>query len=120
MVAVSPSGLPLLITMMFLIALSGCVIAQTGQKPVRVYAGDARSLLFWNIDAGTPEQRFELAKSSVPELTAFLLKMPKGADLHNHVSGATYSEYLLLKGFPKFYFYPVICFKIRDRNTFII
>ena len=27
---------------------------------------------------------------------------------------------LKLKGFPKFYFYPVICFKIRDRNTFII
>ncbi len=26
----------------------------------------------------------------------------------------------ILKGFPKFYFYPVICFKIRDRNTFII
>ena len=54
---------------------------------------EARSVL--DKDPGTPERRFELAKNSVPELTAFLVRMPKGADLHNHASGATYSEYIL-------------------------
>jgi len=36
----------------------------------------------------------ELRKSP-PELFAFLYKMPKGADLHNHLSGAIYAENFL-------------------------
>lgn len=40
-------------------------------------------------------RRFEQAKASEPELIAFLKKMPKGGDLHNHVTGALYSDYLL-------------------------
>ena len=36
----------------------------------------------------------ELRKSP-PELYAFLYKMPKGADLHNHLSGAIYAESFL-------------------------
>lgn len=47
------------------------------------------------IDA-TPEQRadrhFESLRKSPPQMLAFLLKMPKGADLHNHLSGAIYAE----------------------------
>jgi adenosine deaminase len=44
------------------------------------------------------EQAFELAKSETTEplaLDAFLLKMPKGGDLHMHLSGAVYAETFL-------------------------
>ena len=45
---------------------------------------------------GSPEQRtarhFETIRKSPPEQLAFLLKMPKGADLHNHLSGSIYAE----------------------------
>lgn len=50
---------------------------------------------FWSANAGTTSQRFELAKRSTPELIAFVRRMPKGADLHNHVSGAVYSDFAL-------------------------
>lgn len=42
--------------------------------------------------AGTAAQRFEQVRSSPPELRAFLARMPKGADLHSHLSGAVYAE----------------------------
>jgi len=45
---------------------------------------------------GTAEQRtanyFESIRKSPPKQLAFLLKMPKGADLHNHLSGSIYAE----------------------------
>jgi hypothetical protein len=37
-------------------------------------------------------QRFEALRKSPPQQLAFLLKMPKGADLHNHLSGSVYAE----------------------------
>src|SRR5437016_1345067 len=44
----------------------------------------------------SPEQRaalyFESIRKSLPQALAFLLKMPKGGDLHNHLSGAIYAE----------------------------
>lgn len=46
--------------------------------------------------ATTPiEQRFEQLRTSPPELYAFLYRMPKGADLHNHLAGAVYAETFL-------------------------
>lgn len=50
---------------------------------------------FWAPGLGDINVRFELAKRSEPELITFLRRMPKGADLHNHLSGATYSDYIL-------------------------
>jgi adenosine deaminase len=46
------------------------------------------------VAAGPPtmERRFAELRKSPPELYAFLYKMPKGADLHNHLSGAVYAE----------------------------
>jgi adenosine deaminase len=45
---------------------------------------------------GTPEQKtaryFESIRKSPPQMLAFLLQMPKGGDLHNHLSGAIYAE----------------------------
>ena len=35
---------------------------------------------------------FDSLRKSSPQLLAFLLKMPKGGDLHNHLSGAVYAE----------------------------
>ena len=44
----------------------------------------------------TPEQNtaryFESIRKSPPQQLAFLLKMPKGGDLHNHLGGAVYAE----------------------------
>lgn len=46
--------------------------------------------------AESPEQRtehaFEGARSSPPALYAFLRGVPKGGDLHNHLTGAVYAE----------------------------
>jgi hypothetical protein len=38
---------------------------------------------------------FDKARRTEPELIAFLKGMPKGGDLHNHVSGAIYSDFML-------------------------
>jgi len=38
------------------------------------------------------EQQFTQLRKSPPELYAFLLRMPKGGDLHNHLAGAVYAE----------------------------
>jgi len=38
------------------------------------------------------DQRFSQLRNNPPELYAFLLRMPKGADLHNHLTGAVYAE----------------------------
>lgn len=44
----------------------------------------------------TAEQRtahyYDSIRNRPPQLLAFLLRMPKGADLHNHLSGAIYAE----------------------------
>src|SRR4029077_7258187 len=49
-----------------------------------------------NRGSGTPEQitqhYFEGVLQQPQQLMAFLLKMPKGADVHNHLSGAIYAE----------------------------
>src|SRR4051795_9997811 len=49
--------------------------------------------------AQTAEQRtskyFESIRKSPPLLEAFLREMPKGGDLHNHLSGAVYAESFL-------------------------
>ncbi|MGA9994537.1 MAG: hypothetical protein WBP93_03930 [Pyrinomonadaceae bacterium] len=43
-----------------------------------------------------PEQRaasyLESIRKSPPQMLAFMLKMPKGGDLHNHLSGSIYAE----------------------------
>ncbi|HXQ70992.1 MAG TPA: hypothetical protein VN844_10920, partial [Pyrinomonadaceae bacterium] len=46
--------------------------------------------------AESSEQRtaryYDTIRTRPPQLLAFLLRMPKGADLHNHLSGAVYAE----------------------------
>lgn len=43
-------------------------------------------------DAVAMEARLAALRNDPPSLYAFLLRMPKGGDLHNHVSGAVYAE----------------------------
>src|SRR6476646_4884840 len=45
--------------------------------------------------AATIEQRFQAIRKNPPELYAFLYRIPKGGDLHNHLIGAVYAENLL-------------------------
>ncbi len=67
------------ILVLMLAGLASPLFAQT--------AGSAR---------GTPEQRaaraFEAVRSSSPDLEEFLRRMPKGADLHYHLTGGIYAE----------------------------
>lgn len=41
------------------------------------------------------ERAFNLARRTEPQLIAFLKGMPKGGDLHSHVSGAVYADAML-------------------------
>ena len=43
-------------------------------------------------------KRFQQVTASPPQLRAFLYAMPKGGDLHNHLSGAAYAEGLIRMG----------------------
>ena len=53
---------------------------------------------FWCCASAAPpphtpiEERYAEARKNPPELYAFLLRMPKGGDLHVHSSGAVYAE----------------------------
>ncbi len=40
-------------------------------------------------------QQFEALRQNPEELRAFFLAMPKGGDIHNHLTGAVYAEYLI-------------------------
>jgi hypothetical protein len=48
-----------------------------------------------NDPAAKVERRFTELRNSPPELYAFLLRMPKGGDLHNHLGGDVYAESLV-------------------------
>jgi adenosine deaminase len=71
---------------MFLVGfliLPGSALAQNTAKSAVAYPS-------------TPEQRaarsLESARTSPLDLYAFLMRMPKGSDLHSHLSGAVYAE----------------------------
>lgn len=62
--------------------LAGCATAEMGGAGAAGgdFAGSAAA------------RRFEAVRTSPPELRAFLYRMPKGADLHSHLTGAVYAE----------------------------
>src|SRR6266852_10000638 len=66
--------------------------------------------------AGSPEQKtarhFESVRNQPSLLHAFLAEMPKGGDLHNHLSGAIYAE-----SFIKFAVQDGLCV---DRNALVL
>src|SRR5580700_922212 len=70
-----------LLSFLFLLLLSPAYAQTSGAPPDR---------------GGTPEQRaaraFEKVRANPLALRAFLVRMPKGGDLHNHLDGAVYAE----------------------------
>jgi adenosine deaminase len=62
---------------------ASCALAQAVKKPpvISATSGEQRA-----------SQALEAARNNPSELYAFLYRMPKGSDLHNHLSGAVYAE----------------------------
>ncbi|CAO3413965.1 adenosine deaminase family protein [Azospirillum doebereinerae] len=65
------------------LALAGCATMGTDNSPGAALPGSV---------GPAAAKRFEAVRHSPPELRAFLYRMPKGADLHNHLTGAVYAE----------------------------
>jgi adenosine deaminase len=78
-----------------LLCFTAAAIAQTPAKPKTAAPRVSRA---------TPQEQrasraFDAAKQSSPlQLTAFLVNMPKGGDLHMHLSGAVYAETFIRNG----------------------
>ena len=72
------------------IGLPAALLLAFGQLPV--YAEELRS---------PAEIRFDEVAQSPPELSSFLHTMPKGADLHYHLTGGAYAEELIRSGASK-------------------
>jgi adenosine deaminase len=53
------------------------------------------ALLAGEFDAIVTAEQFETARENHTTLRAFLHRMPKGADLHTHLSGAVYAEHYI-------------------------
>jgi len=68
------------------LALAGC--AATGMEGVSGPGSEGPPDGAGSVAA----RRFEAVRHSPPELRAFLYRMPKGADLHSHLTGAVYAE----------------------------
>lgn len=83
--------LTIIISVLLLAGLTACGDCGTPDTGATAVGRD----VFWTRKYATPTERFALARRTQPELIMFLRRMPKGADLHNHLSGATYSDYLL-------------------------
>lgn len=63
--------------------LAGCATAEMGGGSA---GGGAEA------GGSAAARRFQAVRTSPPELRAFLYRMPKGADLHSHLTGAAYAE----------------------------
>src|ERR1044072_8717759 len=64
-----------------LVVLLSCGLTLSAQSNVKSRASEQKTASY-----------FESIRKSPPQQMAFLLKMPKGADLHNHLSGSIYAE----------------------------
>lgn len=62
------------------------------------------------------DEKFSAIRSNTPKLITVLNNFPKGADLHNHVSGAAYIEYLLKFAAENDYFYDLENLRIVEKN----
>lgn len=69
------------VTTAFLLVLTSLAHVQTAHAQRSAEAAEQRTARYYDSIRNRP-----------PQLLAFLLRMPKGADLHNHLSGAIYAE----------------------------
>jgi hypothetical protein len=71
-------------------------LCDDGRMPrLRVVAAIVLSAVAALAQTSPIERRFAELRKSPPQLHEFLYRMPKGADLHNHLSGAAYAENIL-------------------------
>src|SRR4051812_30032191 len=63
--------------------------------PARVSIVLFLTVIAFGAEPASMDLRLAALKKSPPELYAFLYRMPKGGDLHNHLSGAIYAETFL-------------------------
>lgn len=75
----------ILISTVRLMTLLVCVATLRAQPAPQVRAP-------WITAEQKTARHFDSIRKSPPQQWAFMLKMPKGADLHNHLSGAIYAE----------------------------
>jgi adenosine deaminase len=78
-IRLSSTGFSPLLMLLFVLAFSSSIDAQT-----RSAAG--------TLAEQKTARRFEALRKSPPQMYSFLKTMPKGADLHSHLSGAVYAE----------------------------
>jgi len=73
--------------------------AQTPRLPFHLRLSCALIVIYFLLMAAAPpptiDAYFEKIRTNRAALTAFFSQMPKGGDLHNHLSGAVYAEYFL-------------------------
>jgi adenosine deaminase len=79
------------------LALILCLLAATlahisAQSAARTNAREAIHTTIPSTQEQRAIQAFNVVKQSPLQLSAFLVRMPKGADLHMHLSGAIYAE----------------------------
>lgn len=82
-------------TRMFMMSLRSltfvlaCALAVNAQSPVPLTASESYAQA---ASEQKTSRHFESIRKSPAQLWKFLLKMPKGGDLHNHLSGSIYAE----------------------------
>jgi len=71
---------------------AGCAVVLVQFCALAVQAQSASSRKAGITSEQKTARYFESIRKSPPQMLAFLLKMPKGGDLHSHLSGAVYAE----------------------------
>lgn len=70
-----------------------------------------------SVNYGSIDEKFNVICQNTPMLVDFLDDFPKGADLHNHASGAAYIEYGIIYAHQKGFFYDLEKLEIVKEDT---
>lgn len=69
------------------------------------------------VDSYSVSEKFDDIRQSTPQLIVFLNDFPKGADLHNHASGAIYIDESLIFAAENGYFYDLENLRVVAKNN---
>lgn len=69
------------------------------------------------LDNTPMDMQLDAIRQDRPELITFLNNFPKGADLHNHASGAAYIEFALIFAAENDYYYDLDKLKIVEKDS---
>lgn len=85
-------SISLLLVLLIPVVLSVPVAGQVKTSAKDTKASEHRSQSASGAEESRVARHFDSIRKSPPELLAFFLRMPKGGDLHNHLSGSIYAE----------------------------